>query len=227
MSSIFLVLAQKFRREVSPTRSGPTAVTNQTGILEKLVNWIADADEAIQSMYFDWQFMWAQFSASTVAGTKDVTKPSDLGIWDTDSFYLDRTLTTYKKLTEYDYFKWRTNLRNGPKTNDKPTYFIIGPDDNIILESPPDAIYTLTADYYKTPTRLAANTDTSPIPSRFERIIIAKAKIYYGQDQGAPDLVAAGMNEYRELLQRMEAQYLRGQKARMKGTDENMVVVPE
>ena len=225
--STYLELCQKVRQEVGVTGTGPTAVTSQTGMLQKIVNWVADADVEIQSRWFDWRFLWKQFSDSTIVGTKDVSAPSDLGTWDEDSFYLDYTASTYRKMAVMDYRSWRDNYRNGTKTNAKPGWIIVRPDDAIILEPPPDAVYTLTADYWKAPTRMSANTSTTPIPTNYERIIVARAKIYYAEHENAPEVLIGATTEYNDLLDKMEAKYLDGQKSRRLARNENLVVRPE
>jgi hypothetical protein len=225
MSSTYLALCQKFRQEVGVSGTGPAAVTSQTGMYAKIVEWIADADEDICSQYLDWGFLWTQWETSTIIGTKDYSAPSDFGMWDEESFYLDSTSSTYRQLKIMDYWYWRENHRNGTKTNDKPSFVVIRPDKAIIIESPPDAVYTLTADYYKTETRMTVNTDTSPIPSKFDRIIIARAKIYYAEHEDAPEVMNGAVNEYRDLMNRLESLYLPGQQARTMGHDDLYVRV--
>ena len=227
MSSSYLTLAQKLRQEVGVSGTGPSAVTSQTGMLAKIVNWVADANDDICSKWLDWGFLHTEHTVNTIVGTKDYSVPSDFGIWDQDSFYLDRTASTYKKLMPMDYWYWRDALRNGSKTNAKPDYVIIKPNKAIILEAPPDAIYSLTADYYKTETRLSGNTATSSIPTKFDRIIICRAKIYYAEHENAPEVMENALNEYNDLLNKLESLYLPEQEPRTRSSNNNMVTIPE
>lgn len=218
----YLEMCQKFVRE---TMQGTlTTTVSQTGLYLKMVDWIADADEQICSMFLDWDFLWTEFTDNTIVGTATVNKPSDLGIWDTDSFYLDRTASTYKKLIPMDYKQWRTSYRNGTKTNAKPSFFIIKPDKNLVLETPPDAVYSLTADYWKTPTRLSGNTDESLIPDRFQRIVIERAKMFFATDQEDPELFQLSNLEYTRLLGDLEADQLPGRSPTRKGSNEDLVI---
>jgi len=225
--STYLALCQTVRRECRVPGSGPSSVSSQTGILAKIVEWVADADEEIQSMYADWDFLWSQWSEGTIAGTSEYVKPSDFGTWDRESFYLDYTTANHKKLTEMKYKTWRANLRQGVKTNQKPSYFIILPSRNIKLESPPDAVYTLTADYWAKPTRMSTNSSESSIPAQFERAIIERAKMKYASDQGAPAIMSEAQNAFLDWVDRLRAAELPGHDRDRMAEGEPLVVTPE
>jgi len=229
MSSTYLTLCQRMKKEcgIEGSENAPTSVLNQTGMLKKVVQWIADADEYILSQWLDWGFMLEEFSESTVAGTKDITAPSDLGSWDTESFYLNYTSDEYVHLYVRDYFIWRNGDRLGTQTNDEPEYVIIKPDKSLILHPPPDAVYTLTADYYKIATRMSADASTSPIPSRFDRLIIAQAKIYWATHEDAPEELQMAVAERDELMHRLESLYLPHSEARTLANSHSLRVIPE
>ena len=226
--STFLQLCQTMRRECGITSTGPAAVTSQTGVLEKVVNWVADADVEIQSRWFDWDFLHVStWNHNTIANVPTVAAPADLGVWDQESFYLDYSTANHKQLSVIDYKTWRRDLRQGVKTNQKPDAVIILPDQSLRLESPPDAVYALTADYWKRPVRMTANSATSPVPEEYERIIVARAKIAYAESQGAPEVLMSAQIEYDDLLDKLESKYLPNQGSRRQADPGMMVVRPE
>jgi hypothetical protein len=197
-------------------------------LLQKLVGWIADAYDEICASHHDWNFLWDEFEKSTIADTVTITKPSDIGYWDKDSFYLDYTTDDYQKLTEMPYKRWRTSFRNGVRTSNKPTHFAVRPDKNIVLEPIPDAVYTLTADYYKTATRLSANTDEPLIPTNFQRIIVVRAKIYYAEHDNAPEVMSGAMQEFQVLINSLKGAELPGyEENKLASAPENFVVEVE
>lgn len=208
--------------------SGPAAVTSQTGVLEKIVNWVAESDKETQGRWFDWDFLHVStWTHSTAIGTAAVSAPADLGVWDRESFYLDATTDNHKRLTVLDYKTWRAELRQGVKTNEQPDSVVILPDQSLKLEAPPDAVYVLSADYWKRPAKMEVNTDTSPIPEEYERIIVARAKIFYGEHYSVAEVLASGQVEYDDLLDKLEAKYLPNQMARRQSDPGMMVVIPE
>lgn len=223
--SNYLQLCQKMTRDLGMSTT-IAAVTSQTGMAQKIVEWIADADEYVQTLYADWNFLWSQFSTSTIAGTRAYSAPSDLGEWDRDSFYLDYTTDSYVHLSFIDYLTWRQAFRQGTHSNEKPSSFVIAPNKSIYLEGIPDAAYTLTADYWKAPTRMTENTSTSNIPTRFERIIIARAKIYYAEHEEFPNVFELATNEYDSLLKQLESAELPGRAEYTRGHahDSDMVI---
>ena len=224
--STFLQLCQAARRACAISGTGPSVVTGQTGILEKLVEWVQLSDMETQSRWLDWDFMHGSFSEPTIVGVADVTAPADIGLWDEQSFYLDSTTASYKKLEPLAYADWRERFRNGVKTNQKPSFVVITPSNDLKLEAPPDDIYTLTADYWKKPVKMVANIDTSMIPEEYERIIIARAKIMYAEDQGAGEVLVSAQVEFDDLLDKLEAKYLPGRGNRRRSDGVSITVVP-
>ena len=226
--STYLQLCQKITRDLGVGTSIST-VSDQIEMSRKFVDWIADADEYVQSLYFDWKFLWSQYSTTTVVGTREYSAPSDLGVWDKDSFYLDYLSDDYIKLSEIPYLIWRQAFLPGSHTNSKPSSFLLAPNHNVYLEPIPDAAYMLTADYWKSPTRMTANVDTSDIPARFERIIIARAKIYYAEHEELPNVFDLATNEFDSLLKQLEAAELPGREEYGRGHahDSDMVIRTE
>lgn len=230
--STFLQLVQQLQREAGIAGTAVSAVTSQTGIYEKLVNWVADADIHIQSMRVDWKFLWSEYSVSTTIGNALPASPSDLGIWDKESFYLDYSLSTNRSLKYLDYLEWKKGRGRGVLTNRKPERISIKPDNQLILVNPPDAAYALTGEYWKTPTRLAANSDTSDIPVQFERVIITQAKIWLAEEQEIPymrDEAIRELNGYGDdegLMSRLKAHELVGNEGRIMGNAPDITVVP-
>lgn len=227
--STFLQLCQATRRECGISGTGPAAVTSQTGVLEKVVGWVADADAEVQSRWFDWDFLHVStWNHATIAGTATVAAPATIGVWDEDSFYLDYSTADHKKLTVLPYKVWRRDYRQGAQTNQQPDSVVILPDLSLRLQSPPDDVYSLTGDYWKRPVKMTANSDTSPVPEEYERIIIARAKIAYAESQGAPEVLASAQIEFDDLLDKLEAKYLPGgQRSRRMSEAEMIVVRPE
>lgn len=51
-SRTYLELCQAFREDIGIAGTGPATVVGQTGILGRIVRWIADADITIQALQF-------------------------------------------------------------------------------------------------------------------------------------------------------------------------------
>lgn len=196
----FLELVNRTIRECGISGGDTVSVTGNTGIRHKVVNWVADADLYIQKKYKDWNFLHKQYSISTIVDTKDYVKPTDLGMWDVDSFYLNYTTADNIRLDNIDYIDWRDNHGMGVQTSSNPYAVAFKPNKDIILYPAPDAIFTMTADYWKIPTRLVANADQSDIPETFEDVIIHRAKILYAQHEEAGDMLSVAKEEYGEGL---------------------------
>jgi len=225
--SNFLALCNKVAQECNIPGSGLASVTGQTGIELRVVTWTADADELIQSKYFDWNFLSSSFSTNTIADTPTYVAPTDIGVWDRESIYIDQALNTYANLKEVEYKLWRKTRRNGVQTSSKPYEFTIKPDNSLSLYPQPDTAYTLTAEYFKRPTRMTANTDTSDIPEQFEQAIIEMAKTRYAEDQGAREILENSNAELAYWVSQLEKSELPGNYIRGVVDHADVVVRPE
>lgn len=212
--SSYLQLCQDLHREVGASGTGPAAVTGQAGENARIVRWIADADQMIQSLWDDWRFLWTELDGATVATTREYSV-ADVGLtlaafarWDADSFVLSPTLSTHSELRPLDYYQWRKNQKLGVITADRPARIVVKPDNALVFYPTPDAAYDWTADYYAAPVRMSANADVSAIPAHLHRIIVARAKMFYGAHEDAPEVYADGNTEFVTYLRRLEGEQL-------------------
>lgn len=229
----FLQLCQKARRDIGIQGSGPTAVTNQTGNYQRLVDFVADADEEIQCLYEDWDFLRTNVPFNTIADTSTYTATAisagSVGKWDPESFAFKPNTSDYRPLTEMDFHTWKnsgTRYANDP--TGEPTQFVINQNEDIILVPTPDAIYPMESEHWKAPTRMVENTDESAIPARFRQIIIELATMKYGAYDENTILIATATKQHDDVwLPRLEAAELRGSKKSFASHDPDFVVVPE
>ena len=221
----YLQLCKAVRQECGIQGSGPAAVTNQTGLLKRVVEWVQDADNIIQTLYPDWNFLWSEFTEDTVEGSADVTKPDDFGQWDVESFGVDRGTDSGRSLEVSDYKDWRKNF--SAKTNQPPSRITILPDQNLRLYAPADGIYEIYANYWKTPILLTEDTDLPPYPARFHRAIVARAKMLWFEDQEAWDNYKLAEVEFNQWMVELTGFALPGQQESNKGQPAPMTVRPE
>jgi len=83
---------------------------------------------------------------------------------------------------------------------DMPAMVVIMPDNSLRFDPVPDAVYTITADYFKSPTILAADDDDSDIPEEFHRnVILGRALMFYGNFENAAEAKEQGVELYSHL----------------------------
>jgi hypothetical protein len=207
----FLEMVQKFRRDNSIQGGTPAAVTGQTGQFERIVDWIADADSEIQCLFEDWDFLRNTVTIITSSGTSTYTLAA-LGItafgkWDVTSFAFAPGTTNYRALTELPFRSWQNSgLRHAADPNNEPTQFVVSKDKSIILVPTPDDTYTISADYWAAPTRLAANGDISAIPARFHQMVLELAAMKYASNENDNVMFSAAQKQYEmEWLPRLKS----------------------
>lgn len=234
--SSYLQLVNRLKLELGVAGDELSTVDNQTAMKKKLVDWVASADIHIQSMHWDWDFLWSEYSQALTIGSATPPVPTDLGVWDEDTFFLDYATSTNRPLNSRNYRDWYLTEGMGVKSNGKPFQVMVKPDNQLIVDNPPDAAYTLSGHYWKKPTKMTASADTSDIPVQFERIIIVQAKLWYGEEEEFPLVIEQaqkelGIEQYsraqKGLMRQLESNQLPGQKNRNMGAGPDITVVPE
>lgn len=82
----YLELCQKTRKKCRISGSGPTTVIDQTGMYEKVVEWVQEAWEEIQRDRPDWDWMRKVVKFDTVAAQPEYTE-TDTGLTDLDRWW--------------------------------------------------------------------------------------------------------------------------------------------
>ena len=235
--STYLVLCQDMARDVGIPGTGPSSVTS-TSLSEEenaVVRYIANADQDIQSRWFDWDFLWSEASITAISGTSTLTSsntgfPTALGNWKLDSIVWDKSSEGYQILEYMEWNPYREMYKYGSIDSDVPEIYSLKPNNDLDLYPTPDSATVISAEYWATPTVLAADADISAIPPRFHKIIIARAKMYYAENEDAPEIMAGAVAEFEDLLDKLEADQLPSQKNRRFSSAQNMfnfVVRPE
>lgn len=215
--STFLELAGDLRREAGINGTGPSTVVSQTGEMQRVVEWILTAYRTIQNLHHNWLFLQNDFSFNTVAATQTYTPTTagcpELGRWKDDTFqyYLtsvgvngqqDLMFVPWDDFSAY-YLRGSLQTQSGP-----PDVITIRPNRSLMLWPIPDAIYTISGEYYKRAQTMAADADEPLIPPEFQDAIVWRALMMYGAYEGASEKYSHGQNEYKHLLSRLELNQL-------------------
>lgn len=201
--------------------TGPTTVVGQTGESKRLVDWIADAWFEIQALHRNWKFQRASTTFVTVNAQYAYT-PLQAGIaantfgeWIPDSFRIYTTAAGVGSEQFADIFRdydtWRDTWYFGANRNQvsMPQQIAIAPDDSLVLGPSPLAGYTVVADYYKAPVRLALDADVPTLPFRHDPVIIVYLALKkYALFESAGESLAMAQQEYARRLARLELDQL-------------------
>jgi hypothetical protein len=115
----------------------------------------------------------------------------------------------YLSFEEYtERFRERDSKADINKFGD-PEYVYTTYNNEIGLTPIPDTSNrTLEFDYYVTNTALSASTDTSIIPTRFEPVIVSRAKYYTYMFRSDTQTAQFALKEYEDSLKRMRVELL-------------------
>jgi hypothetical protein len=230
--STYLILCQNMARDIGIPGEGPSSVTSSTLSEEEnaVVRYVKQADLDIQSRWFNWDFLWTEADITPSIGTSTITSPADLGNWKLDSIIFSKATDVYQELEYIDWDEYNLEYKMGTVESGTPEVFSVRPDNIIDVYPTPDATTTISVTYWKTPTEMSADSSESPIPSRFHKIITARAKIYYAENEDAPEILSGALAEFEDLIDKLEADQLAGQKNRRFSRAQdltNFTVVPQ
>lgn len=221
-----LTLCQRLATECGVSGTLTTTLS-QTGSLGRIVSWLDTAWEDLQTKHDDWTFLrssnllglgasfttvsgQASYPLGTGAGTVGIAA-ANFGKWDIESFrnYTTSAGTNNEMFLENIPFDtWRDSYMFGAmrSVTTRPVAVAVGPDNSVNLGPPPNALYTVTADYYVAPTAMVADADTpTGLPAQFHMILVYDAMRSYAGYEAAPEVQQRGDREYGKLLRRLEA----------------------
>lgn len=214
----FLQLCQRVASECGVSITGPSAVANQTGRLGQIVTWTAQSDLDIQTMHDDWKFMRGSFTVNTTASdgkyvfgdctdTASGSAITKFRIWCQDvPMRIYRTADGVGSETDLaflSYEDWYSRYNIGSQTDGYPFFWSIDKDNGLLLAAKPDGIYTVSGDYMKAATTLAADADTPAFPADYHMAVVYRAMMKYGRYVGAQEIYNDGELEYRRVLNEM------------------------
>lgn len=193
----------------------PATVLGQTGQLWNAVNWIKQANNNINVMWTDWQYLAVEYSETLTVGSTAVPSHSGTEVvkkWDRGSFWIDKETTSAGPLAWMLWEAFRRDVLPGPtpSSNSKPSVITQKRDNSLLLNVAPATAHTLTAEFYKRPALLTQDTDEPEMPEEFHRIIVCEAAIKYGNKEAAAEIISGMEAEYTYLLDKLQVDQLIG-----------------
>lgn len=184
----FLQLCKKTAQESGTIAGLPsfTTTANATGRIAKLVGWVSDAWLNIQNERNDWLFRNDTFSHALNIGVSEYTPASfnlSLSQWLPDTCSR-QTMSLYDPaigqadeggICQIPWDRYRAMYDRGVTAPNRPQYWAVKPNGNLLVGPAPDKAYVLRGEYRTTAQILAADTDTPNIPEEYHGVIVGEA----------------------------------------------------
>jgi len=205
----FLELCKEVRRKCA-IAGNLSSVVNQSGEFERIINWVNEAYDDIQTFRPDWAWMHREIAPYTLTVGQAAYTPADLGIssfgaWEGGTLRLYRdSLADEVVLRYHDPKDFFAKYSVGYQTNNRPTSYTVGHDSSLKFGAAPDFAYTINAEYYKAASQMTANTDIPAFPAQYHRILVYRAMMLYGAYEDAGEVYNEGRSGYETWLQRLE-----------------------
>lgn len=221
----FLTLGQTLRQKVGMSATGPATMAGQAGVYGRLVLWIGEAWNEIQTAHEDWDWMKTDFTfvpTPPVAGAPSIftlgTGPGTVGIdpdvfseWVRDDFRTTVTATGLGSEVPMDfvtYERWFQNYNFGGNrfVTTRPVAIAEGPGKSLCVGPPSDGTYTISGKYWSAPTTMVNDTDLPlGLPARYHWLIVYKAMQKYGSYESAPSVLDEGTVMGDAMMKQLEA----------------------
>lgn len=207
----YLELCQRVRQEVGGNGTGPTTVLSQSGEYRRIVDWVSSADEDVQRKFNEWKFMRGSFTLETVADDAeysgaDMAQPiTNFRDWRWTTFKIRLTSAAVGSETELPYIDYQDylDISIGQTSTSQPSCFTVGNEMQIILWPTPNAAYTVTGEYQKSVTKMAADDDTPLYPAEYHMLPVYRAMMRYARYTGASEIYADAERDYKSMLHEM------------------------
>ena len=210
----FLQILQDVWLETGLSGPGPIAVTGLDGISKRISGYVVQAWLDIQAYRNDWPWMFKEFSFNTSPGKQRYPcielALTDVETWDFSGAAIYKTIDGKRSeifLGSTTYRNWWNFHRIGEATPSQPESIFFDPATNDLMLFPvPDDEYTIALRYCRAAQRLAASGDIPLMPTNqaWQEIIKWKALIYYGYQDGAPDIIAEAETKYSEMIHALD-----------------------
>lgn len=196
----FLELCQRVRQESGISGSGPESVLNQKAILEKVVQWVKQADLDVQQAHEDWLFMWRMSSVTLASGVSEY-QPITLGLNSLRA--IDELEINGYPLRRYSWKQFKACRKQLGDSKGEPTAYTVMPDGSLQFSPVPDKNYTATIEYSMKPIAMQNDDDESIVPEDYHPIILQKALMYYAsheEDNSLYQVAGQRFDEYLSLM---------------------------
>lgn len=196
----FLQLTQELARLAGMAgNGGPPQVTGQHGEYRRAVAFVRLAYEEIVNLHEDWLFLWGQDSYEVEADLAIYPPLPELHIWDAQRLMLDG-----EPLRCIDWQDYTPDSRSPAR----PEMAVLRPDNSLLLVPAPAGEHTLDFEFYRDAPPLLGNDDEPMIPDRYQRVILGRALMLYGNYENAEDAKVQGQEIYQMYLDRLERHQL-------------------
>lgn len=201
----FLELCQRVRQESGISGSGPESVLNQKAILEKVVQWVKQADLDVQQAHEDWLFMWRMSSVTLVSGVNEYL-PTALSLSGLRT--IEEIEINGYPLRHYTWKQFKASRKQLDNGKCEPTAYTVKPDGAILFSPKPDKNYQAIIEYSMKPIAMQNDDDEPIVPEDYHPIILQKALMYYASHEEDNSLYQVAAQRYDEYLSLMAHELL-------------------
>jgi hypothetical protein len=184
---------------VADLQSRLNAITDETVVAAKALDWINDAQNDVASRY-NWSWLQESNSFLTVDGTPNYSLESDL----------DRILTVKVGDRELQPKSIQWLNENDPGYSEdgdtgEPTHYTLF-KGQIYLYPTPEDVETVYYKYKKTVDVLDDSTDISEVPAKYHEVLVYGAYLrWLLADEADQNMIENGKREYESMIQRMQS----------------------
>jgi len=203
----YLTLCRRTRLLADVSGNGPASVENQTGVSQRIVEYVREAWLDIQrdpSVIWKWAWTASPQVKTVVAAPSIPLRQFGVKAILPDSvatIYPDAVGASGKTQIAIIGADDMLGIMSGSSSElGVPQLIAEMPNGDIAFHPTPDAAYTINFEAVMTDQVLTANTDTPRMPEEHHMAIVYGALIKYATYDGADDLLRGALNDYQNAL---------------------------
>jgi hypothetical protein len=208
----YLQLVQRLHRESGRSTAAPTTVTGANERHARLFDWVADAWRNLQ-IEREWRWMRNTLDVALTAGQQTYTG-TGLGAdrfrrWrmDDDTYnpwlYVDGAINSLWPLQFVQLDEFRSVYVYRTWGDATPIAWTFDEANQLLVAPKPALAYKLRIEYWKSPSELAADTDTPDMPEEFHMLLVWRALQEVAKFDAAPEVLARAEKNHMGMMHRL------------------------
>jgi hypothetical protein len=146
------------------------------------------------SAEFDWPWLYAEETITTVAGTTDYNLPTR---WAKTAWLSEENVGLLRPATHKQSRRW---IEQATRVTGRPVYYTHEGASQIRLFPAPDAVYSVDHGYYTYEAALSNDTDTPAIPDPYDDLVVWKSLEFLAIRRGEQELMQNARRMYQDQL---------------------------
>ena len=216
MAYDYLGLVNDINRRLNEVVLNSGNFAGATGFYSFAKEAVNNAIFHINQEEFEWPWNHTVNNSTLTAGSMRYAYPSNVKTINLNTFRIQRNdslnveTVRLKNITYEEFLDKYADSEYNTDTSQRgvPQFIARTPSRELVLYPTPDKAYTLTYEYFTTPTPLDAATDVPTLPSQYRHVIVDGAMYYAYTFRGDTQNASLSLQKFEQGLKNLRSIYI-------------------